>query len=112
MSAYMTVLFNKVESFDWIAEYGEHAPSIIRKYGGEYLAISRNPPDAVERLEGSGPVPLAMLIFKFPSAAAARSFLESPEYAPHRKARRAGSDADFFVFENFDEAPQFATTQD
>jgi uncharacterized protein (DUF1330 family) len=108
MAAYMTVLINKVHTFDWVADYARHVPALVRSHGGEYLAISRPPPDTIESVEGSGPIPAAIVLFRFPSVAAAKAFMHSPQYAPFRSARQAAADSDFFVFENDDRAPQWA----
>jgi uncharacterized protein (DUF1330 family) len=80
---------------------------MIRSHGGEYLAVPKSIANAIERVEGSGTIPDVIVLFRFPSVEAAKSFLESPEYRPYRSSRMAGSDSDIFVFENDDHAPQF-----
>ena len=106
MSAFMIVQFSAVSSFEWVSDYATKVPAVIRKYGGEYLAISAFPP-TIERGEGTGPTPLSIVLLRFPTTDAAKAFLASPEYAPYRKARRAASESDFFIFENDEAAPQW-----
>ena len=108
MAAYMTVSINHVHSFDWVQDYAANVAAIIRRHGGDYVAISKPPPGTIERLEGSGPIPAAIVLFRFASVVAAKAFVDSPEYAPFRKARQGGADSDFFVFENDESAPQWA----
>lgn len=40
MSAFMVASIT-AHNLDWVAEYMENVPLIIRKYGGKYLAIAK-----------------------------------------------------------------------
>lgn len=85
----------------------ENVPAIVRKYGGNYLAISKPLPNAVEVVEGTAPSPQSTVIFAFPSMEAIKNFIDGPEYAPYKKARMAATESNFFAFENDENAPQF-----
>ena len=105
MAAYL-VTFITAHNLEWVADYLANVPKIIHQFGGEYLALSRYAPNAVEIVEGSASAPDSIVIFKFASMAAIKSFVQSPEYAPYKKARSAGTESNFFAFENDEEAPQ------
>ena len=107
MTAYLVTSIT-AHGLDWVADYLAHVPAIVQRHGGAYLAVSPGVPNAVERVEGTAPIPQAMAILSFPSAAAARTFLASPDYEPFKSARQAATDSSFFLFENDDGAPQFA----
>jgi len=104
MPAYMVSLVTAHE-MDWVPEYLAKVPSIVRRHGGEFLAVAK--PGEIERLEGVAPTPQSIVVFKFPSMEAIRGFLDSPEYRPYKDARIAGTDTDFFAFEHDPDAPQF-----
>jgi len=106
MSAFM-VAFITAHNLDWVAEYMENVPLIIRKYGGRYLAIAKGGSNAVEVVEGTASAPHSIVIFTFPSMDAIKSFVDGPEYAPYKKASMAATESNFFAFENDDNAPQF-----
>ncbi|MET0545071.1 MAG: DUF1330 domain-containing protein [Caulobacterales bacterium] len=94
MSAYMVVLLD-VQNTDWVENYVANVPAIFRRYGGEYLAVSKR----VETVEGDAKAPDQIAIFTFPSVDAIKQFLESADYAPYAKARIAASSANVFAIE-------------
>ena len=106
MSAYM-VVFVTAHNLDWLAEYIEKVPAIVRRHGGKYIAISKGVPNAIERVEGSASIPDGIVVFEFPSTDAINSFLKSPDYSPYRQARAAATESNIFSFENDANAPQF-----
>ena len=106
MSTYLVTCIT-AHNLDWVAEYLAKVPAIVNHHGGKYLAVSKSVPHAVELVEGAPPAPQAIAIIMFPSMDAVRSFLESAEYAPYKKARQAATESSFFVFENDDDASQF-----
>ena len=71
----------------WLEEYLEKVPPIMAKYEGTYFTSTEN----VEIFEGEGEVPHSFVIAEFPSKSDALSFYNSPEYAPYKAARLAGS---------------------
>src|SRR5215475_3291264 len=68
-------------------EYGKVSRDIVAKFGGRYIARSQQN----TLLEGDGQVPCCMAIISFPSAAAAKSWFESPENQDAAKIRRSGA---------------------
>ncbi|MET0988010.1 MAG: DUF1330 domain-containing protein [Steroidobacteraceae bacterium] len=95
MSAYLVVMLNEVKSTAWVENYVANVPSIFRKYGGEYIAVSKR----IVREEGSGQDPQQIALFTFPSIEAIEGFLKSPEYKPYLDARVAATSADVFAIE-------------
>ena len=60
---------------------------ILKKHGGEFLTFD----DATSTLEGSAPPPGRIVIFRFPSEAAARAWYDDPEYQTLSEHRRAAT---------------------
>ncbi len=75
-------------------DYVGNVPAIIRKFGGEYLAVS----DAPEIVEGTWQ-PHRMVLVRFPDMNAAHAFLQAPEYAPWKKLRQRVTNSDMVIFE-------------
>lgn len=101
-----------VQNVGWLADYVATVPLIVRRHGGTYIGVSKSPPDAIELVEGVMSPPDVFAILAFPSADAAKAFLADPEYAACRAKRRAGTESNFWLFENNDEAPQFVGQRD
>jgi uncharacterized protein (DUF1330 family) len=53
----------------------------------------------MERLEGHGDLPSAIVVLEFPSMAQAKAWYHDPAYAPMIKLRQTGSDLDFVLVE-------------
>jgi uncharacterized protein (DUF1330 family) len=96
MSAYLVVMLKDVKNMEWVESYVANVPAIFRKYGGEYLAVSKT----IVRHEGGGEDPAQIALFTFPSLEAIDKFLKSPEYKPYKDARIAASSADVFAIES------------
>lgn len=94
MSAYMVVLVH-VDGSDWITDYIANVPAIIRKFGGEYFAVSK----AVTQFEGNDRAPDQVAIFTFPSVDQMDAFYNCDEYEPYKQARLAQSSATILGFE-------------
>ena len=60
---------------------------ILKKHGGEFITYD----DSIEHLEGVSPLSGRVLIFKFPSECAAKSWYHDPEYQELSKFRRKGA---------------------
>lgn len=88
MSAYLVVQLSVTDP-SWIENYVADVPTIFRKYGGEYLAVSTQS----RQYEGAGTAPDQVAIFTFPSLDAITQFMECEEYKPYKDARIAGSSA-------------------
>jgi uncharacterized protein (DUF1330 family) len=67
--------------------YAKLARDILPKYGGRYLARSRQN----VLLEGEGATPCCMAILQFPSMDAARRWYASPENQQASAIRRSGA---------------------
>jgi uncharacterized protein (DUF1330 family) len=72
--------------------YKQGVPPLIEKYGGRYLVRG----GAVEVLEGAWQ-PARLVVVEFPDTAAAKAFLEAPEYAALRAARQASTHSNLLV---------------
>jgi len=90
----------KVRDDAWLPDYAANVHDIVHKHGGRYLSRSAK----VTALEGPAPDVSVVGILQFPSLEAVRGFTEDPAYAPYAAARRAGSDAQFFVIDDSDAA--------
>jgi uncharacterized protein (DUF1330 family) len=64
---------------------------LLKRYGGEFITYD----DTTETLEGKAPPPGRIVIFKFPSEAAAKSWWADPEYQALSEHRRNGTDGQF-----------------
>ena len=93
MAAY--VLANvEVTDAAGFAPYREAVPATIAKYGGRYLARG----GTALRIEGT-PVPKRVVLLEFPDLAAARAWLDSPEYKPLAELRQRTANTDIWVIE-------------
>jgi uncharacterized protein (DUF1330 family) len=90
----------KVTNDAWLPDYAAKVHDIVHKHGGKYLSRSAK----VTTLEGTAPDVSVVGILQFPSIDAVRAFADDPAYAPYAAARRAGSDAQFFVVDDSDAA--------
>jgi uncharacterized protein (DUF1330 family) len=82
----------------WVPDYAAEVHEIAAKHGGKYLSRSGN----IEILEGEAKAPTLIAIIEFPDAEAAKAFANDADYAPHMKARRAGSRGTFFLIDDTD----------
>jgi uncharacterized protein (DUF1330 family) len=76
------------------APYREAVPATIAKYGGRYLARG----GTAFAAEG-GTTPKRVVLLEFPDLAAARRWLESPEYKPLAELRQRTAKTDIWVIE-------------
>ena len=81
MTAYLIVDVD-VRDAEAYAEYVRQAPPLVARHGGEYLVRG----GAHEALEGAWR-PARLVVIAFPSAHAARAFLDDPDYAPVKAIR-------------------------
>ena len=85
----------EVRDRSWAAEYAEKIRPLLEKHGGRYLVRG----GGMESLEGSAPLPSAMVVLEFPSMEHARAWHRDPEYAPLIRLRQSGSDAELVLAE-------------
>ncbi|MFT6110448.1 MAG: hypothetical protein ACJA2W_003374 [Planctomycetota bacterium] len=88
----------KLTNEDWVPAYATHVHDIFGRYGGKYLARSGN----VQTIEGEGLDTSLLTILEFPSKDAVTAFSKDAEYAPHARARQAGSISRFHVVDGSD----------
>ena len=93
MAAYIIVQID-VRDSEMYEQYKALAPASIAAYGGRYLVRG----GAVETLEG-GWHPSRFVILEFPSAARARSWWSSPEYAAARTVRQSAARSEMILVE-------------
>jgi len=98
MSYYSVLAVTPTEE-DWIPGYIESATALVIAHGGKYLARTASH----ERLEGEGEEAALRIIIEWPSKEAAVGFMNDPAYAPHCKARSAGSESHHFLIEGKDD---------
>lgn len=91
MSVY-AVIDLKIDDRSWLQTYVPPVEALIKKHGGRYAARAFE----YEQLEGDRR-PDIIVILEFPSKEAAHAFYNDPEYAPHLKARMAGSKGNFYL---------------
>jgi uncharacterized protein (DUF1330 family) len=77
-----------------LQEYGRNVEPIIRKHGGEYLAVS----DAPMVLEGNWR-PHRIVLVRFPDFRSLQAFINDPEYAPWKALRLRVTRGSMIAFE-------------
>lgn len=94
MAAYLVVdtLLENPQAYE---TYKALARPIVEKHGGEYLARG----GAMDIKEDDLWSPSRMVLIRFPDAAAANRFYESPEYAPVKAIGRQAAKRTIFVLE-------------
>ena len=97
MTAYIIVNLN-IKSTDWMAEYTAPTQALVAKHGGTYLVAG----GAMEKLEGDGDLPSAVVVVSFPNKEAALAFHNDPEYAPLIALRQGGADGDMILVDGAD----------
>jgi uncharacterized protein (DUF1330 family) len=93
MAAYVIVDIEVIEPVEY-ERYKSMAQTTIAKYGGEYVVRGGK----AERAEGDW-TPKRLVILRFESAARARQWLESPEYAPARELRHRTARSNMVIVE-------------
>jgi uncharacterized protein (DUF1330 family) len=93
MAAYIIV---NVDIHDRSAfeDYVRNVPGLVRKFGGEYLAVSDTP----QVIEGEWQ-PKRLVIVRFPDLSAAQAFLDAPEYSPWKQLRQRVTKSDMVACE-------------
>lgn len=97
MSVYL-IADIKVTDGAWVPGYAAEVHKIIERHGGRYLSRSGN----IRTLEGPPNESTLVALITFPSMDALERFAADPEYAPHGKARQAGSISKFVVIDDTD----------
>jgi uncharacterized protein (DUF1330 family) len=79
----------------WMKTYGPKGSELVAKHGGRHLVRGGK----MEVLEGTAPLPSAIVVLEFPSMEQARAWHNDPEYAPLIRLRQSGSDLEFVLVE-------------
>ena len=87
MTAYMVILA-EIQDMQSFRAYGEQAAKLVEQFGGEYIVRGAR---RSECLEGDWPDETKVVISKWPSFDAAKTFWNSPEYAEAKKLRLGNS---------------------
>ena len=93
MSAYVIAEIEVVDPAAY-EEYRKQVPAVVGKYGGKFLVRGGQ----VEPREG-GWTPKRIVVLEFPSMAQARTWYDSPEYAPLIKLRQKASKGKLILVE-------------
>ncbi|WP_394751041.1 DUF1330 domain-containing protein [Spongiimicrobium salis] len=96
---YYSILDVTPSTDTWISDYIPAANTLVTKHGGRYLARTTKH----EQVEGDKKEAALRIIIEWPSKEAALNFMEDPEYAPHLKARTAGSNSHHYLVEAKDD---------
>ncbi|CAL2057442.1 DUF1330 domain-containing protein [Tenacibaculum sp. 190524A05c] len=97
--SYFSVLDVTPTNDTWIPDYLPTANKLVQKHGGTYLART----SSHEQVEGNEQQAALRIIISWPTKEAALAFMNDPEYAPHLKARTAGSVSHHFLIEAKDD---------
>lgn len=84
---------------DWIPDYLPTANRLIEQHGGRYLARTTSH----EQLEGPGREAALRIVIEWPSAEAAKAFVNDPDYADQLANRHAGSTSFHWLVEGKDD---------
>ena len=83
----------KIEDTGPYREYEKGFFPILMKHGGSFITYDDNP----ITLEGDAPRQDRMIIFSFPSEAAAKGWYDDSEYQALSEKRRAGTQLEFLT---------------
>jgi len=97
---YVIVTIKQVKDRDAFGEYARLVKPLIERYGGQYLAIVRDP----EIRDGQWPF-VRTVVIGFPSADKAHEWYESPEYREIVALRKRGIDANIVMVSDLAESP-------
>lgn len=87
MAAYMVILA-EIQDMQSFRAYAVTAAKLVEKFGGKYIVPGGM---STETLEGDWPDETKVVISKWPTIEAAKTFWNSPEYAEAKKLRLGNS---------------------
>ena len=82
-----------VDDADVYRKYEKGFFPVLKRHGGEFLTYD----DHSETIEGTNPPQGRVVLFRFPSEAAARNWYADPEYQAISEHRRAGATMHFLT---------------
>ncbi len=92
MSAFL-IVDTAIENAEAYEEYKRQAKPIAERYGGTYRVRG----GALDVIETDLWTPTRIVIIEFPDRAAARAFVDSPEYAPVKPLRQDNARCTLFI---------------
>lgn len=81
----------EIEDADTYRTYEKGFFPLLKKHGGEFVTFD----DRSETLEGDGGLRGRVVVFSFPSEAAAKAWYADPDYQALSEHRRAGTKLNF-----------------
>lgn len=90
---FMIVNLSEITDADTYRAYEKGFFGMLKKHGGEFVTFDDN----AITFEGDAPRSGRMIIFKFPSEAAAKAWYDDPEYQALSEHRRAGTKLEFLT---------------
>jgi uncharacterized protein (DUF1330 family) len=82
-----------IQDVERYRQYEKGLFPISKRHGGEFVTFD----DQIDTFEGSSPPEGRMVIFSFPSEAAARAWYDDPDYQALSEHRRAGTELVFLT---------------
>ena len=96
MIAYMVIACKMHDREKFISTYGKQVPSLVEKYGGEYLVVA----PGASLLEGKLRGYESIAISKWPSKKHALKFWQSTEYEELKTLRKDLADVEVMLVES------------
>ncbi|MEO1405032.1 MAG: DUF1330 domain-containing protein [Pseudomonadota bacterium] len=93
LPVFMIVNLEEITDPDTYRTYEKGFFPMLQKHGGEFVTFD----DKSETLEGSDDLTGRVIIFKFPSEAAAKAWYNDPDYQALSEHRRAGTKLKFLT---------------
>ncbi|MEM7638068.1 MAG: DUF1330 domain-containing protein [Pseudomonadota bacterium] len=93
LPVFMIVNLEEITDPDTYRTYEKGFFPMLQKHGGEFVTFD----DKSETLEGSDDLSGRVIIFKFPSEAAAKAWYNDPDYQALSEHRRAGTKLKFLT---------------
>lgn len=90
---FMIVNLEEITDPETYRQYEKGFFPMLKKHGGEFVTFD----DKSETLEGNDPLSGRVIIFKFPSEAAAKAWYNDPDYQTLSEHRRAGTKLKFLT---------------
>lgn len=82
-----------IQDADRYRQYEKGFFPILKKHGGSFVTFD----DKTTTFEGEAPPPGRLVIFRFPSEAAAKAWYDDPEYQALSEHRRAATSLKFLT---------------
>ena len=97
MAGYLVVTINNISDLEKLREYRVAAGPSVQKYGGELIIGS-----SAEQRHLEGEKSQGIVVFRFPSYAAALAWYDCPEYRETKKIRAGIADVTMVIADGAD----------